>query len=140
MTADPTPAELTPAETEQIRRLLALFAHVFDNGDTDALDQVFAEHGSIELARTGARFEGLEAIRTFNRRLGEHSPDHHTLDTVLTPEPDGTVRGRSRYLAILPDGSVHNGDYLDTIVRTPAGWRIAARRSVPRYPLAAAGQ
>ncbi|MFE9429201.1 nuclear transport factor 2 family protein [Kitasatospora sp. NPDC006697] len=129
-----TPA-LSPADTEEIRTLLARFSHVFDNGDLDGLAQVFAADGTIELARTGAVFAGLAAIREFNQRLGAQSPDHQTLDTVLTAQPDGTVRARSRYLAILPDGSVHNGDYFDELVRTADGWRIAHRRSVPRYPL-----
>ncbi|WP_371481797.1 nuclear transport factor 2 family protein [Kitasatospora sp. NBC_00315] len=127
--------ELTLHQISDIRRLFALFAHVFDNGEVDALDQVFAEDGVIELARTGTVFQGLAAIRAFNLSLGEHSPDHHTLDTVLSVDEDGTVRGRSRYLAILPDGSVHNGDYFDVLVHTARGWRIAHRRSVPRYPL-----
>lgn len=124
-------------DTEQIRRLLALFSHAFDNADADALGQVFADHATIELARTGALFEGLPAIVQFSQGLGPQSPDHHTLDTVLSTAPDGTVSARSRYLAILPDGSVHNGDYFDILIRTPDGWRIAERRSVPRYPLAA---
>ncbi|QMU77010.1 nuclear transport factor 2 family protein [Streptacidiphilus sp. PB12-B1b] len=130
-------AELTVQDREEIRQLLAHFAHVFDNGRRDALDQVFTEDGSIELVREQSRFfHGLDAIREFNERLGERSPDHHTLDTVLTVDPDGTVRGHSRYLAMLADGSVHNGDYLDVLVRTPQGWRIRQRRSVPRYPVA----
>ena len=131
-------AELTPRDREEIRQLLALFAHVFDNGERDALDQVFSKDGTIELVRAESRFfHGLDAIREFNRSLGAQSPDHHTLDTVLTVDADGTVRGRSRYLAILADGSVHNGDYLDVLERTGQGWRIKLRRSVPRYPAAA---
>ncbi|GGU94655.1 hypothetical protein GCM10010495_00030 [Kitasatospora herbaricolor] len=129
-------AELTLTQIDEIRRLFALFSHVFDNGEVDALDQVFAADGVVELARTGSVFQGLDAIRKFNLSLGEHSPDHHTVDTVLSVDEDGTVRGRSRYLAILPDGTLHNGDYFDVLVHTEAGWRIAYRRSVPRYPLA----
>lgn len=133
------PLELPLADIAEIRQLLALFAHVFDNGEADALDQVFAEDGTIELAGNSRVFHGLAAIREFNLSLGPQSPDHHTLDTVLTVDPDGTVRARSRYLAVLADGSVHNGDYLDVIVRTPKGWRIGHRRSVPRYPAPATG-
>ncbi|MFD0274582.1 nuclear transport factor 2 family protein [Kitasatospora sp. NPDC127111] len=125
-----------PADAEQLRQLLARFSHAFDNADAEALGEVFAVDGSIELARTGARFKGLEEIRAFSRDLGDESPDHQTVDSVFTVDPDGTVRGRSRYLAVLADGSVHNGDYFDTYTRTPDGWRIAHRRSVPRYPLA----
>ncbi|MFC9324583.1 nuclear transport factor 2 family protein [Kitasatospora sp. NPDC057015] len=131
--------ELTFHQEVQIRSLFALFAHVFDNGEVDALGQVFTEDGVIELARTGSVFRGLDAIRAFNRNLGANSPDHHTLDTVLSVDQDGTVRARSRYLAVLPDGSVHNGDYFDVLALTAQGWRIAHRRSVPRYPLPGLG-
>ncbi|MFE0465203.1 nuclear transport factor 2 family protein, partial [Kitasatospora sp. NPDC058965] len=131
---DPTPA-LTLDDTEQLRQLLARFSHAFDNADPDALGTVFAPDAVIELARNGAVFTGLAEIRAFSADLGPSSPDHQTLDWVPGVDPDGTVRGRSRYLAILPDGSVHNGDYHDVYRRTPAGWRIAHRRSVPRYPL-----
>ncbi|MER7708696.1 nuclear transport factor 2 family protein [Kitasatospora sp. NPDC097605] len=127
--------ELTPTDAEQLRQLLARFSHAFDNADDEALGTVFAADGVIELARTGAVFTGLAQIRTFARELGAESPDHQTLDSVLTPEADGTVRGRSRYLVLLADGGVHNGEYHDRYVRTPDGWRIAHRRSVPRYPL-----
>ncbi|MEE1822021.1 nuclear transport factor 2 family protein [Streptomyces sp. BE20] len=129
-----TAADLSPADAEQLRQLLARFSHAFDNADAEALAGVFAEDGVIELARTGAVFTGLEKIRVFARDLGQDHPDHQTLDSVLTVDEDGTVRGRSRYLAILPDGSVHNGDYFDVYTRTADGWRIAHRRSVPRYP------
>ncbi|MFJ3778135.1 nuclear transport factor 2 family protein [Streptomyces sp. NPDC090075] len=129
---------LTPTDLEELRRLLAHFAHVFDNGDTEALEEVFTEDAVIVLAGPGREIQGLAAIREFNTALGDRSPDHHTLDTVFSVEPadpEGTVRARSRYLAVLPDGNVHNGDYLDILVRTPKGWRIAHRRSVPRYPV-----
>lgn len=132
------PSALTSADIEELRLLLARFAHVFDNGDTPALEEVFTEDGVIVLAGPGREFRGLAAIREFNTGLGGQSPDHHTLDTVFHVDPEdpyGTVRARSRYLAVLPDGSVHNGDYLDVLVRTAKGWRIAHRRSVPRYPV-----
>jgi uncharacterized protein (TIGR02246 family) len=122
----------------EIRQLLARFPHAFDNADADALGEVFTADAVIVLAGNGREFHGLTAIREFSAALGPHSPDHQTLDTVLTPDPgdpEGTVFAQSRYLAILPDGSVHNGDYLDRLARTPQGWRIAHRRSVPRYPL-----
>ncbi|GAA2997497.1 hypothetical protein GCM10020229_07400 [Kitasatospora albolonga] len=131
---------LTVEDAEQLRQLLARFSHAFDNADAEALGTVFAEDGVIELARTGALFKGLEAIRAFSADLGPESPDHQTLDSTFWAEDDGTARGRSRYLAILADGRVHNGDYVDVYTRTEAGWRILSRTSVPRYPLPGSAQ
>ncbi|WP_155354280.1 nuclear transport factor 2 family protein [Acrocarpospora macrocephala] len=130
--------ELSPEDVGNIRQTLALFAHVFDNKEVADLGLVFTEDAVIELTRgAGRTIEGLAAIGELAVGLGADAPDHHTLDTHVSVDADGTVRARSRYLAILPDGSVHNGDYLDVLERTPGGWRIGRRVSVPRYPRAA---
>jgi hypothetical protein len=128
--------ELTPADLTGIRETLALFSHVFDNEEIADLDRVFTDDAVIELTRgTGRTVRGLTAIGEFARSLGPHPPNHHTLDSHIFVDDDGVVRTRSRYLAILPDGSLHNGDYLDILRRTPQGWRIGHRISIPRYPL-----
>lgn len=127
--------ELSYEDVSDIRALLALFSHVFDNRETGDLHRVFTEDAVIELRRGAGRLvEGLPAIAEFSVVLGPDGPDHQTLDSHIFVDDDGTVRARSRYLAILLDGSVHNGDYLDELARTPEGWRISRRVSVPRYP------
>lgn len=45
--------------------------------------------------------------------------------------PDGTARAWSKYVIVRTDGTAGSGDYLDTLVRTPDGWRIS-RRDVHR--------
>ncbi|ROO84792.1 SnoaL-like protein [Actinocorallia herbida] len=129
-------APLRHADRQEIAGVLALFAHAFDNGEVADLGLVFTKDAVIELRRTGREVAGLDAIAEFSTALAEgDAPDHHTLDTVLVAETPGRVRARSRYLAVLPDGAVHNGDFLDVLVLTDDGWRIARRVSVPRYPL-----
>ncbi|MCW2890504.1 MAG: hypothetical protein JWL58_7366 [Streptosporangiaceae bacterium] len=126
-----------PRYTErlEIKQLLAVFTHVFDNGEIDDLDLVFTKDAVIELTRgAGRKIVGLDSIAEFVVSLRGQAPDHHTLDTAFFPGHEGTVRARSRYLAVLPDGSVHNGDFLDVLHLTSDGWRIAHRISVPRYP------
>ncbi|GAB1820562.1 nuclear transport factor 2 family protein [Herbidospora sp. RD11066] len=128
-------SELSYEDVSDIRALLALFSHVFDNRELDDLHRVFTDDAVIELKRGAGRLvEGLPAIAEFSDVLGPDGPDHQTLDIHVYVDDTGTVRGRSRYLAILADGSVHNGDYLDELARTPEGWRIRRRVSVPRYP------
>lgn len=128
-------AELSFHDVADIRATLALFAHVFDNKEVAELGRVFTPDAVIELTRGPGRvISGLPAIGEFAVGLGSGSPDHHTLDTHVFVDAEGAVRARSRYLAVLPDGSVHNGDYLDVLARTPDGWRIQRRVSVPRYP------
>ncbi|MEU5692340.1 nuclear transport factor 2 family protein [Actinosynnema sp. NPDC020468] len=121
---------------DQVR---ALFPHVFDNRDVDRFGLVFTEDAVIELTMGGGReVRGLAAIREFALAIGPDRVDHHTLDSVVfraPGDPAEVLRVRSRYLAVLVDGSVTNGDYLDEFRDTPAGWRIARRVSVPRFPL-----
>lgn len=129
-------APLRYADRLEIAHVLALFTHAFDNGDAADLKLVFTEDAVIELRRTGREIKGLDAIIAFAAELAaDRGPDHHTLDTILIAETPGRVRARSRYLAVLPDGAVHNGDFLDLLVLTAVGWRIARRVAVPRYPL-----
>ncbi len=133
----PAPAGAVPdaAELAEIRQTLAAYAHIFDDHDLDRFDLVFTEDVVIEMTRgAGVVTRGLAQIRAFAASLPEGGLDHHTLDTVVFVGEDGLVRARSRYLALLADQSVHNGEYLDVLVRTPAGWRIARRISVPRIP------
>jgi hypothetical protein len=126
---------LSAGDLARIRQTLAAFAHVFDNHEVDQLHLVFAPDAVIELTRgAGSVKRGLAEIAGFAASLPPHGLDHHTLDTVVFVGDDGVVRARSRYLAVLADQSVHNGDYLDELVRTEDGWRIARRISVPRIP------
>ncbi|MCD0449833.1 nuclear transport factor 2 family protein [Actinocorallia sp. API 0066] len=123
------------ADRLEITQVLALFTHAFDNADVVDLPLVFTPDAVIELRRTGRSVVGIQAIAAFAQSLRGHAPDHHTLDTVLLPDGPGRVRARSRYIALLPDGAVHNGDFLDVLVLTARGWRIEHRTAVPRYPL-----
>jgi hypothetical protein len=126
---------LTPGDLAAIGQVVALFPHAFARGGSDALAAVFTPDAVIELTRgPGALKVGLAAISEFAAALAGDGPEHHTLDTVAFVGDYGVVRARSRYLALLPDQSVHNGDYLDTFVDTPGGWRISRRISVPRFP------
>ncbi|CAO5166595.1 SnoaL-like domain-containing protein [Frankia sp. AiPs1] len=145
-------ATLSAADLAEIGQTLALFAHVCDNWreisgrqdggqpddrPPDALELVFTEDVRFEFARSGRVLDGLAEIRAFLRGIGPDAADHQTVNTVVLVDVDGTVRALSRYLAILADGSVTNGEYEDVLVRAePGGWRIRSRRSVHRYPRA----
>ncbi|CCH32012.1 nuclear transport factor 2 family protein [Actinosynnema sp. NPDC047251] len=133
MSAAPTREEIAAVD-----QVCALFPHVFDNRDLDRFPLVFTEDAVIRLTMgTGREVRGLDAIREFAVAIGPDRVDHHTLDSVVTRAPDDppdVLRVRSRYLAVLADGGVTNGDYLDEFHRTWAGWRIALRISVPRFP------
>ncbi len=132
--------KLSAADIAEIGQTLALFSHVCDNRQDDALGLVFTEDVVFEFARSGRTLRGLGEVREFLRAVPPDAPNHQTQDTAVLVDEDGTVRALSRYLAILVDGSVTNGDYEDVLVRLDAGWRIRSRRSVHRYPREAGEQ
>jgi hypothetical protein len=138
----PAPAgtTLSVADVLAIQQTLARFSHLYDNLVEERLDLLFTPDVVVEIGvGAGRTVRGIDRARAFREELGPRSPDHQTVDTVVQVDPDGTVRARSRYLAVLADGSVTNGDYLDVLVRTEVGWRISHRRTVPRYPGPAGG-
>ena len=127
--------QLSVEDLAEIRQTLALYPHVFDNKDIDGLGLVFTKDATAEMTRgAGSIRRGLDAIAEFVVGLSEDAPDHLTLNTVVFVDDEGVVRARSRYLAILADQSMHDGDYFDVLVRTEDGWRISYRISVPRFP------
>jgi len=127
--------KLSTADIADIHRTLALFAHIFDNRLAGALDLVFTEDVTVENSLgAGYSVSGFEESRAFLRRMNEDTADHNTLNPVILVGEDGTVRVRSRYIAVLPDGSIHNGEYFDILRFTPKGWRISYRMSAPRFP------
>jgi len=104
--------KLSTADIADIHRTLALFAHIFDNRLAGALDLVFTEDVTVENSLgAGYSVSGFEESRAFLRRMNEDTADHNTLNPVILVGEDGTVRVRSRYIAVLPDGSIHNGEY-----------------------------
>lgn len=127
---------LSAADLAEIHQVLGLYPHAFDNKDDEALALVFASDAVVEITRgPGSVWRGLSGIRQLAHKIADASMDHHTVNTYVFVDEAGTVRARSRYIVILADRTVHNGDYLDELVETPDGWRISRRISVPRFPI-----
>jgi hypothetical protein len=112
------------ADASQILEVLARYAQVIDNRDWVYADLVFAP--DARLGRTPVRSAGAGSLRAL---IGDApaTHGHNTTDVILDARPDGTVRAWSKFYIVRGDGTVGSGDYQDTLVRTPAGWRIADR-------------
>jgi 3-phenylpropionate/cinnamic acid dioxygenase small subunit len=113
------------ADAQEIRDVLARHALMFDNRAWDT-----ASHGYTADAGLGGAEGDLAPVSGLS--AAERSPQvyfpHHTTDTVLHAIDSDTVRAWSKYFVIRGDGTAGSGDYQDTVVRTPEGWRIAERR------------
>jgi 3-phenylpropionate/cinnamic acid dioxygenase small subunit len=112
-----------------IEQLLARYGHVVDDGDLDALAEVFTEDGAFDVSAFGQGVHrGLGAIRAiFALGSPPHPPAHLTTNVYVTSVA-GEVHARSKWLTISRStGTVRSGDYDDDVVLTPHGWRIQTR-------------
>ena len=125
---------LAPDDRAEITELLARHGHLFDDGDFDRLDLLFTASVRYDVtAFGGGVLQGIEAIRAATLALGDRNPvGHHVTNVVLTEQPDGSVRARSKGIGVYADGTAGSVTYEDEIVRTDDGWRIDARTVAPR--------
>ncbi len=103
----------------EIVSLLAKHPHVFDNIALGAISAAYTEDAGMGEGRIADVAQGLP--------FGRVMFPHHTTDIVVHRVGDDTLRVWSKYFVIRGDGTAGSGDYQDTIVRTPDGWRIAER-------------
>lgn len=121
-----------------IVELVALHGHLFDEGELDRLDELFTADVSYDASDFGQPpMQGIDAIRSGALALGDRNPvAHHVTNIVITSVDDDTATARSKGLGVASDGTGGSVTYIDTIVRTGAGWRISHRRvQARRNPL-----
>ena len=125
---------LAPDDRAEITELLARHGHLFDDGEFDRLNLLFTASVRYDVtAFGGGVLQGIEAIRAATLALGDRNPvGHHVTNVVLTEQPDGSVRARSKGIGVYADGTAGSVTYEDEIVRTGDGWRIDARTVAPR--------
>jgi 3-phenylpropionate/cinnamic acid dioxygenase small subunit len=123
-------------DREEIEQLHYRYAWMVDRREWELMDSVFAEGATIDYTSTGGRKGPYrETLAWLDRALAPWPVNLHYV-TNLAIELDGD-RARSRCYFLAPmarpraDGSqevvTNGGCYLDRLVRTAAGWRIAER-------------
>jgi 3-phenylpropionate/cinnamic acid dioxygenase small subunit len=120
-----------------IEQLLFRYAWMVDRRKWELMDEVFAPGGTIDYASTGGpgAMPYRDALEWLDRALKPWPFNLHHITNIVV-EVDGD-RGESRCYFTAPMGRpkpgggqdviTNAGYYLDTLVRTPEGWRIAAR-------------
>lgn len=119
-------------------KLIATYAVAADHHDAEAFVGIFTEDG--EWIRPKASLKGHAALRDFMARRPRDVLSYHvSSNAVVTVTGPATARGISYATVYRHEG--HAGgeapltgpeaivEYHDDFVLTPAGWRIAARRS-----------
>jgi uncharacterized protein (TIGR02246 family) len=118
-------------DEEGIRRTLALYSQLCDDGRFDEFAQLFA--ADAEFRVMGMVHQGREAIQTFMAAAQgpEARGKHITSNTVISVDGH-TARAFTDYLFVATDKTITNiGRYHDALVREPDGvWRFQVREIV----------
>jgi 3-phenylpropionate/cinnamic acid dioxygenase small subunit len=110
-----------------LQQLLARYAHLVDDGDFEQLREVFTPDVEFDATQFGnPPLRGVDAVIA-SYVDARHPVAHHVTNPLVTVDPDGTVRMRSKVISLLAEGLCGSGTYDDVCVKTPDGWRIAAR-------------
>lgn len=118
------------ADRLEVCELLYRYADAVDDTAWQVLaDEVFTADAVYDLEDVGLGVvHGASRIVTVFARI-RHPVAHHVLAPIVASTGDrDRLTVRSRWLVVLADRTALAGRYRDTVVRTPAGWRIAARR------------
>ena len=120
---------------EQIRDLVAAYAHCADGGRFDALVGLFADDGVLETP-DGQQHTGAEAIRAFltgtKTRLAAATSvpliRHHVSNLRIEVESRDAATGAAYFLVVTERGPDHWGVYRDRFARVGDRWLFRQRR------------
>ncbi len=120
-------------DRDAIRHIQIRYAWSLDNHNWEALKEVFLPDAVADYR--GERFEGLEAIVAKCASSLEPADASQHLNGCHWAQIDGdkAIAGcyfiATKYIADTPGGDtfIVGGKYIDQMVRTPDGWRIAHR-------------
>ena len=118
-----------------IAELIQLHGHFTDMGQLHRYPEIFTPNVEYDVTDLGAGvLRGLAEGENAARLFGKSNPvGHHVTNVVVADEAiDGTVRASSKGIGINADGSCTSVVYEDLLQRTPAGWRIYARKVLAR--------
>ncbi|WP_163554171.1 nuclear transport factor 2 family protein [Candidatus Frankia alpina] len=116
---EPVIVPVDAATYADVCSLLAKHPHLFDNIALGAAPTAYTDDAVLSGTPLTQAASGLP--------YGRVMFPHHTTDIAVHRVDDDTLRIWAKYLVIRGDGTAGSGDYQDTVVRTPRGWRIADR-------------
>jgi len=120
---------------EQIRDLVAAYAHCADSGRFDELTALFAADGVLETP-DGQQHRGAGAIRTFlggtKAQLAAATATpfirHHVSTLRIAVADQNEATGAAYFFVVTERGPDHWGRYRDHYVCRDGQWRFAHRR------------
>jgi uncharacterized protein (TIGR02246 family) len=120
---------------EEIREVVAAYAHHADSGRFDEMVALFADDGVLETP-DGQEHHGREAIRAFvtgtqtQLAAATISPliRHHVANLRIAMSGPDDATGAAYFFVVTQRGPDHWGRYRDRYVRRDGRWRFAHRR------------
>jgi hypothetical protein len=129
---------LTADDRFAISEIVARFCYASDFADYETLATLYTENPKMEIVGVG-NFDGMEwqVRHARDSEQWTNGKNRHVITNLwIEPEGDGAVA--HYFLLNLMAGTnvgeaqlVTTGRFDDHVVRTPRGWRIAARRFMP---------
>jgi hypothetical protein len=121
---------------EQIRELVAAYAHLADGGRFDALLELFAADGVLH-GGDAPEARGRDAIRAFLSGTGADLQDvtavrlirHHVSNVRIELDGPNSGRGASYFFVVTDRGLDHWGRYRDEYVQRDGRWLFRYRRA-----------
>ncbi|MFP6638965.1 MAG: nuclear transport factor 2 family protein [Myxococcota bacterium] len=143
-----TPGKGSASDRIAILELLSLYAHLYDDYETETWGLLFADDATFEIAYVGGgpenrliwrgRSEIVESLKSRREKFRDQGIGrHHYLSNPLVYELSGdSARVASHLLlaAVAPDGQIEfetSGRYDGRVIKTPGGWRIQSWRFTP---------
>jgi 3-phenylpropionate/cinnamic acid dioxygenase small subunit len=121
-----------PTELVAIHQLYGLYGHVMDDRDWARLPDLFTEDCVFDATALGVPLmEGHAAIAQTTESSPAAPLAHHVTNVFVTEIAGDRATVRAKALGTYSGGRAFSGDYEDTLVRTPAGWRIRSRLNRP---------
>jgi hypothetical protein len=131
-------AALTTQDYIDIEQLYAQYNHAIDTGDGEGWAATFTSDGSFN------RFTGHDAlvgfIKSWREKMNGANRRHWNSNLRITPSADGAsavVLLMIVDVGTQPPSIVMTGQYTDTLVKTPNGWRFKTRQTKGDAPPAA---
>jgi hypothetical protein len=126
--------DLTADDRLAIHELISLHGHLADDRGSSELDRFLTSDAVYDVEDFGlGAVRGLADIaRLWDDAPGEQPVGHHVTNVLVTEQADGSVRARSKGLAVMANGMASTVVYDDVVVRTPSGWRVAYRKVMSR--------
>jgi len=121
---------------EEIRELVAAYAHLADGGRFDELVALFADDAVLK-AGDADEVRGRAALRAFFTGTGSNLREktqaalirHHVSNLRIEVDGPDAARGTSYFFVVTERGPDHWGRYRDEYVRRDGRWLFRYRRA-----------